>query len=119
MYSNRVTLTGFLGVDAEVRNSTSPTPFTVLSLATKRSWKDRKSGEYRSQTSWHRCLCFGRVGQYASTLTKGAHVQVDGEVRTRQFTPEGGQTRSITEIRVRSIVKLDRKSEPAASGAGA
>ena len=37
MYSNRVTLTGFLGVDAEVRNSTSSTPFTVLSLATKRS----------------------------------------------------------------------------------
>jgi single-strand DNA-binding protein len=119
MYSNRVTLAGFLGVDAEVRNSSSRAPFTVLSLATKRSWKDRQSGEYRSETSWHRCLCFGRVSQYASTLTKGAHVQVAGEVRTRQITPEGGQARSVTEIVVRSIVKLDRKSEPAASGAGA
>jgi single-strand DNA-binding protein len=119
MYSNRVILTGFLGVDAEVRKSTRQTSFTVLSLATKRSWKDRTSGQYRSETSWHRCICYGRLGQFAATLSKGAHVQVEGEVRTRQYTPDGGPSKSITDIRVFSVAKLDRKSDAATTGAGA
>lgn len=38
---NRVTLIGFLGKDAEVRHArNNDTQFTVLSLATNRSWKD-------------------------------------------------------------------------------
>ena len=119
MYSNRVILTGFLGVDAEVRKTTRQTPFTVLSLATKRSWKDRTSGQYRSETSWHHCICYGRTGQFAATLSKGAHVQVEGEIRTRQYTPEGGPTKSITDIRVFSVVKLDRKADGTPAGEGA
>jgi single-strand DNA-binding protein len=35
------------------------TILTVLSLATKRSWKDSK-GEWQSQTEWHRVTCFGQ-----------------------------------------------------------
>ncbi len=56
MYQNRVTLIGFLGKDAEVRTTQSQTSFTVLSLATKRSWKDRETGERQNQTTWHRCI---------------------------------------------------------------
>ena len=119
MYSNRVILTGFLGVDAEVRKTARRTAFTVLSLATKRSWKDRESGGYRSETSWHHCVCYGRIGQYAATLTKGAHVQVEGEICTRQYAPNGEPAKSITDIRVISVVQLDRKSGPAVTGVGA
>jgi single-strand DNA-binding protein len=127
MYSNRATLTGFLGKDAEVRNTRNQSSFTVLSLATKRSWKDRESGEYRSQTTWHRCIAFGKLSEYAATLTKGAHVQIEGEIRTREYTRAAGKKgndakRSITELRVLSLVKLDRpkKSEAdEASGAAA
>lgn len=113
MYSNRATLTGFLGKDAEVRNTRNQASFTILSIATKRSWKDRESGEYKSQTTWHRCIAFGKVGEYAATLSKGAHVQIEGEIRTREYTPNsgtngGGNKKSITEVRVQSVVKLDR-----------
>ncbi len=83
MYSNRVTLIGFLSRDAEVRYSKNQTPFTVLSVATKRSWKDRESGGYKSETTWHRCIAFGHTGEYAAKLTKGAHVQIDGETYPR------------------------------------
>jgi len=52
MYQNRVTLIGFLGKDAEVRTTANPKArYTVLSLATKRSWRDRESGEWLSQTT--------------------------------------------------------------------
>ncbi|MCC6589059.1 MAG: single-stranded DNA-binding protein [Bryobacterales bacterium] len=127
MYQNRATLIGFLGKDAEVKSTRNNTSFTVLSLATKRSWKDRESGEYRSQTTWHRCIVFGKLGDYAATLTKGAHVQIEGEIRTREYTEKASGKKavevkkSITEVRVVSITKLDRpvKSETPAEGAAA
>jgi len=120
MYQNRATLIGFLGKDAEVRTTKHQTSFTVLSLATKRSWKDRESGERQSQTTWHRCIVWGKLGEFAATLTKGAHVQIEGEIRTREYAQKaGGQKmaelkKSITEVHVTSIAKLDR---PAKEGA--
>ena len=113
MYSNRVTLIGFVGKDAEVRNTRNQTRFTVLSLATKRSWKDRESGEYKSQTTWHRCIAFGHVGEYAANLTKGAHVQIEGEIHTREYAPKGEAKKSITEVRIRQVAKLDRPNAEA------
>ena len=114
MYQNRISLIGFLGKDAEVRTTKSQTSFTVLSLATKRSWKDRQTGERQSQTTWHRCIAWSKLGEFASTLTKGAHVQIEGEIRTREYTQKlGGKKaaevkKSITEVRVTAITKLGR-----------
>ena len=43
MYKNAVNLIGFLGKDAEVKAAQdNSTNFTVLSLATKESWKKNK-----------------------------------------------------------------------------
>jgi single-strand DNA-binding protein len=108
MYQNRATLIGFLGKDAEVKTTRNNASFTVLSLATKRSWKDRESGERMSETTWHRCIVWGKLGEFAATLTKAAHVQIEGEIRTREYTPKAGAKKSITEVRVFTINKLDR-----------
>ena len=125
MYQNRASLIGFLGKDAEVKTTRDNASFTVLSLATKRSWKDRESGERQFQTTWHRCIVWGKLGEYAATLTKGAHVQVEGEIHTREYTQKSDAKKSaevkksITEVRVTSIAKLDRpkkaKTEEAAA----
>jgi single-strand DNA-binding protein len=56
MYLNTATLTGFLGGDAETRTTKTNTTFTVFSLATKNSWKDRETGEWTSRTEWHRAV---------------------------------------------------------------
>ncbi len=123
---NRVTLIGFLGKDAEVKATRNNASFTVLSLATNRSWKDPESGEYKSDVSWHRCVAFGRAGEYAATLLKGTHVQVEGEIRTREYAEKTGKKsvkKTITEIRVYRIAKLERPTrvgaEPSATGKGA
>jgi single-strand DNA-binding protein len=116
---NSVSLIGFLGKDAEVRTTNNNSNYTVLSVATKRSWKDRESGEYASETTWHRCLAWGKTGEYASQLMKGAYVQIEGQIRTREYTEKlpgkkGGEVKkSITEIHVSSIAKLDRTSKAA------
>ena len=123
MYSNRVTIIGFLGKDAETRTTRNDNPFTTLSVATKRSWKNRETGEYDSQTTWHRCVVFGSQSAFAATLLKGSHVQIEGELRTREYQDkatgkkDAPAKKSITEIRVFRITKLDRpaKSNPEAA----
>jgi single-strand DNA-binding protein len=84
MYQNKVNLIGFLGGDAEVRNANNRS-FTTLSIATKSSYKDKKSGQYVAQTEWHRCVVFGKLAEFAATLTKGAHVQIEGQLRSREL----------------------------------
>jgi Single-strand binding protein family len=69
MYQNKVSLIGFLGGDAEVRNANNR-GFTTLSLATKSSYKDKKSGQYVAQTEWHRCVVFGKLAEFAGTLSQ-------------------------------------------------
>jgi single-strand DNA-binding protein len=111
MYQNRVTLIGFLGNDAEVR-ANNDRSLTALSLATKSSYK--KDGQYIERTEWHRCIIFGKLGEFAATLKKGAHVQVEGELRSRKYDSKKTNSElTIWEIRVNSILKLDRAAKAA------
>jgi single-strand DNA-binding protein len=112
MYQNKVTLIGFVGSNPEVRNNDNRS-LTTLSLATKSSYK--KDGKYISHTEWHRCVVFGKLAEFAKTLTKGAHIQVEGELRSREYdSKKTDSKRRVWEIRVASILKLDRaeKSGP-------
>jgi single-strand DNA-binding protein len=106
MYQNRITLIGFLGRDAEVRNTRNNSSYTILSLATRASWKDH-NGEWQSRSEWHRCIVWGKLGEFAATLTKGLHLQVEGELRSREYQRDGVIHR-VWEVRTDSILKLDR-----------
>jgi single-strand DNA-binding protein len=111
MYQNKVTLIGFLGSDAEVRSNDNRS-FTTLSLATKSSYK--KDGKYISNTEWHRCVVFGKLSEFAATLKKGAHIQVEGELRSREYDSKKTDSKQrIWEIKVESILKLDRAEKAA------
>src|SRR5216684_1765961 len=85
MYDNTVRLIGFLGKDAEVKTTKSGNEYTVLSLATQASWKDKKSGEYVNRTEWHRMIAWANLSTFAATLKKGTHLSVEGELRYREF----------------------------------
>ena len=116
VYQNSVDLMGFLGSDAESRNTRDGVPLSVLSLATKRSWKDSK-GEWQSQTEWHRVTCFGQVAEFAASLKKGAHIHITGYLRSREIEKNGTgrgkksgakTTARAWEVRAIRIAKLDR-----------
>jgi single-strand DNA-binding protein len=106
MFMNRLTLIGFLGQDAEQKFTRNGSPYTILSIATKRSWKD-EDGEWQSRTEWHRSVVYGRLGEFATTLRKGAHLQVEGELRSREYEKDGARHR-VWECIADSILKLDR-----------
>jgi len=112
MYQNKVTLIGFLGSNPEARTNNPDVSVTTLSLATKSSYK--KNGECVSHTEWHRCVVFGKLSEFAKTLTKGAHVQVEGELRSREYESKKTDSKQrVWEIRVSSILKLDRAEKSA------
>ena len=112
MYQNKVTLIGFLGSNAEARTNSADFSVTTLSLATKSSYK--KDEQFVSHTEWHRCVVFGKLSEFAATLKKGAHIQVEGELRSREYTSKKTDSKQRTwEIRVASILKLDRAEKSA------
>jgi single-strand DNA-binding protein len=112
MYQNKVTLIGFLGSNPEARTNNPDFSVTTLSLATKSSYK--KDNKYISHTEWHRCVVFGKLSEFAKTLTKGAHIQVEGELRSREYTSKKTDSKQrVWEIRVASILKLDRAEKAA------
>ena len=117
MYLNNVTLTGFLGGDSNSRTTKNNTNFTAFSLATKNSWKDRASGEWASRTEWHRAVVFGRLTAIASTLKKGDYVQIQGQLRTREYVKDEVK-KTVTEIRVTSILKIERSPKQPTTAQG-
>lgn len=87
MYLNSVTVVGFLGADPEQRQRNSDgTKFTVLSVATQRSWKNAQD-EWSSKTEWHRvCIFRPRLADYVlDSVKKGSHVLVEGSPASSTF----------------------------------
>ena len=125
MYQNRISLIGFVGNDVQLKSTKNGTPVAVLSVATKSSWKNGK-GEYDSRTEWHRCTSWGKLAEFAGKLEKGAHVQIEGELRYREYNKDRGSDasaapvkRRLAEIHASRILKLDRaakQDEPAPEG---
>lgn len=115
MFDNSVRLIGFVGKDAEVKTTKTQHEFTVLSLATTASWRDKNGDGYIRRTEWHKLIAWGNLSTFAGTLRKGAHLSVEGELRYREFVPKkqkktknGDQKIRVAEIHLRRIAKLDR-----------
>jgi single-strand DNA-binding protein len=119
MQKNSVELIGFLGKDAEIKQGHNNSNFTLLSVATKESWKNKDTGNYDLRTEWHSVLCAGKLGDYAATLQKSAHVLIEGTLRSKPYQVEvKGSTskkpiyKTITTwyIRANVIRRLDRNA---------
>jgi single-stranded DNA-binding protein len=49
-------------------------------------------------------------------LTKGTHLQIVGEIQTCDYVAKDGAKKSVTEIRVHRIARLDRASRAKSTG---
>ena len=120
MYLNKVTLIGFTGKNAEQKFTPTGKNFCRLTVATKRSWKAPEATEWQERTEWHTVISWGRLAEAAAKLPVGAHVFVEGEVRSREYDKDG-VTHRVSEVYAGTIKTLDRSSgrseEPAATDA--
>lgn len=113
LYTNTVTVKGYLGKDAETFATKNQKTVVVLSLATKSGYKDQRTNEWVNHTEWHRIVAFGKPADYAKGLKKGDYVEVEGELRSTEYEKEVGQGKSkikVTfrdkEVRANTVKKL-------------
>ena len=102
-YLNSITLVGFVGSDPEQRQAKGDgSKFTVLSIATQRSWKNADD-EWSSKTEWHRVVVFRPLlaERVATTIKKGAHVLVEGSLVSSTYEQPNGKARSRRPRRLR------------------
>jgi len=115
LYKNTIQLKGFVGKNAEIKAAANGSTFTVFSLATKSSYKEKQSGNWISHTEWHRIVSFGTAAKYAQQLQKGDYAEVEGELRSSEYDTESGagkkkqsSKRRSWEVRASIIRKLER-----------
>ena len=112
--NNEVTLTGFIGRDAEAKQTKTGKKFTRVSMSTNEGWKNKETGEWTNETTWHNLCAWGTIAEPMASLTKGTFVQVRGSIRHYQLPEQNGKpARTATEIVVNAFTKLDRNRREA------
>lgn len=105
---NKVILVGNLGVDPEMRHTSSGDPVCTLSVATSEKFKNR-NGELQTITEWHKVVLFRRLAEIANQyLRKGSSAYFEGQLKTRKWTDKNGLERYTTEIEANELKLLDR-----------
>jgi len=101
LYTNNVTLKGYVGKDAQSFATRQQNTFVVLSLATKSGYKDKQKNEWMNHTEWHRIVAFGKPADYAKSLKKGDYVEIEGELRSTEFDVELAEGKKKTTVKRR------------------
>ena len=114
MSLKKVTLSGNLGADAELRYTKGGSPVATFSLAvTERV--PQGDGQWGDYTSWIDCAMFGkRAEALAPWLRKGTKISLLGHLRTRSYQKDG-QTVKRYEVRVDDVelMQMKREQQPA------
>lgn len=121
---NKAILIGNVGGDPEVRTTSNGGRVANFSLATSRSWNDQ-GGSKQEKTEWHKCIAWnsgtrgsGLADVVEKYVRKGEKVYVEGEIEYRQYQDKDGQTRYVTEIRVRELMLLGGRGAGGGSDEG-
>jgi hypothetical protein len=94
-YLNSVTIIGFVGADPEQRQArnNNGSKFTVLSVATQRSWKNTDD-EWASKTEWHR-VCVWNLSSSQTTNAPFLNLHLMS-IGFRATSNRGGRCRTRT-----------------------
>lgn len=107
---NITAFTGFLGRDFETTTTGSGMVIAKNSLAVKRDFKDKQTGQY--ETDWIPLTVFGKTAEVmAQHLQKGSKVEVVGKLQTNNFTDKDGNKRTSYDVIVNSFGFLDSPTE--------
>ena len=127
-YLNSISVVGFVGANPEQRQvKKSGAKFTVLSVATQRSWKNAEDEWVSKVDSDHAAAFRPRLAEHvAATIKKGAHVLVEGSLVSSTYEVSNGKGKKTKGTQVTSwtiradvVQKLDRgEAEPEVEASG-
>ena len=110
-YINSVTVQGFIGADAHPKELDGGKIVLNFSVATSRF---RGEGAARTQfTEWHRVTVWDKLAASTGDLAKGAHVNVIGELRSREYSTASGkvQTYEIVASKIAIVAREEAVPE--------
>ena len=107
---NKVILIGRLGRDPEVITFENGNRKITATLATSERYRDRENN-WVEQTEWHNIVVTlpslaNDIADHKRNYSKGDLMYVEGKLKTRQYTDQQGNTRTITEINADRIMQL-------------
>ncbi len=88
---------GRLGRDWELKYSGGGNAYAKNSLAVRRSFKDKQSGEY--ETDWVPITAFGKTAETLANYTnKGSSLAVEGSLQVTQTQNDVGENRTYYDV---------------------
>lgn len=112
MSINRVSITGNIGKEPELKATTSGTSVLDFSVAVSDRIKDQ-NGEYKDRANWIRCRLWGnRATSLQKYLHQGTKVMIEGKLRYDAWQTKDGQNRSAITVNVDEIEFYNRDSAP-------
>lgn len=112
MNINKVILVGRLGKDPEYKELQGGNHVCKFSLATSNSWKDKKTGEWKSQAEWHRVVIWGpRAAACGEYLKKGSIAMIEGRISYGSYESKTGQKMYTTDIVAEQVYFQKDKEE--------
>jgi single-strand DNA-binding protein len=108
-------LIGNIGKDAVVKEMDKDVIAVNFSVAHNKSWKDKKSNESKTKTTWINCTIWKRDGanlRVVDFLKKGALVEVIGTPFAKGFLQDNGTVRTeirlnVTQVNILKAAKMD------------
>ena len=114
---NKVTLVGNIGNEPEVKTFQNGNKVVNLSLATSERWKDKETGDMKSNTEWHRVVIFNPIlADIAEKyVKKGSKIYLEGQLQTRKWQDSNGTDKYTTEVVLQNyrgeLLLLDRTND--------
>ena len=109
--SNRITITGRLSADPELRFAKTGTAMCTISVPDQKRRKNPQTNEWEDQsaTTWFRATVFKDAAEaLAEHARKGDSVVVTGELITREWTNQQGETKSSLEVDFATVAVVPR-----------
>lgn len=114
MSINRVTITGNLTRDPDLRSTAGGMPVLGFGVAVNDRRKNQQTGEWEDYPNFIDCTMFGARAQSVSRfLSKGSKVAIEGKLRWSQWERDG-QKRSKIEVIVDEIEFMSARNDNSA-----
>ena len=112
MSINRVTVTGNLTRNPELKTTQSGTAVLNIGIAVNDRRKNQLTGEWEDAPNFFTVVAFGnRAEALAKHLRKGSKIAVDGKLRYRAWEAQDGSKRSTVEIVADDIEFMDPRPQ--------
>jgi single-strand DNA-binding protein len=109
---HRLSVMGYLGSDATVRNVNNDEFVVNFNVADSREFVDKTTGEEIKKTQWFTCsYWFKAEPKLAQYLKKGTLVYVEGSVSTDVYIDKADKTQAQIKIKVFELRLLKSPTE--------